>query len=222
MKRTNSQFRFAIGLDLSEDVLRVIAYHEGYGQRIHNLYATTAGDPGTLKTLLNNMAAELQYTLTSPSQDLSILQRAVTQLLLVQVGDIKLHNTVQHVEDLARNLRVVLAYAMSSGDRKVVMFIQGQADSEKARLDCLVRERKLSILKGLSQGSGVSGVSGESAEGCGEGGAGVDGGKEGKKDGEKGRGFWRGVGRRIKKSFRAVGVVLGSHVDRRDVIHGLH
>ncbi|KAK0104840.1 hypothetical protein ONS95_005107 [Cadophora gregata] len=184
MNRTNSQFGFAMGLDLSSDVLRAIAYHEGYGQRIHNLYATAAGNSAHLKTLLNNMAAELQYNLTNPGLDISILQRAVTQLLLVQVGDIKLHNTVQHVEDLVRNLRVILAHPMSSGDRKVVMFIQGQADSEKARLDNLVRERKLSILAGLSQSSGVTEEE-----------------KESEKDGEKGRGFWKSVGRRIKKSF---------------------
>jgi len=79
---------------------------------------------------------------------------------------------------------------MSSGDRKVVVFIQGQADSEKARLDHLVRERKMSILKGSEKGSGEGGW----------------GGQDGEKEGEKGEGFWKGwfwkgLGRRIKKSF---------------------
>lgn len=32
--RTNSQFGFAKDLDLSADVQRTIAYHEGYGQRV--------------------------------------------------------------------------------------------------------------------------------------------------------------------------------------------
>ena len=65
---------------------------------------------------------------------------------------------------------------MSSGDRKVVVFIQGQADSEKARLDHLVRERKMSILKGSEKGSGEGGW----------------GGQDGEKEGEKGEGFWKG------------------------------
>lgn len=76
---------------------------------------------------------------------------------------------------------------MSSGDRKVVVFIQGQAYSEKARLNHLVRERKMSILKGLENGKG----SGEGDLG------GRDSGREGGKE----EGFWKGLGRRIKKSF---------------------
>ncbi|KAH9216839.1 hypothetical protein DL95DRAFT_387348 [Leptodontidium sp. 2 PMI_412] len=187
MNRTNSQFGFAMGLDLSADVMKVIAYHEGYGRRIGGLYAVTAGDEGNLKTLLNDMAEELQYNLTNPGLELSTLQRAVTKLLLVQVGDVKLHNTVAVVDDLVRSLRIFVAHPMSGGDRKVVAFIQGQADSEKARLDHLVRERKLSILAGLKD---------PAAEMAGASGSGGAGGQE-----EKGKGFWRGVGRRIKNSF---------------------
>ncbi|KAH7329910.1 hypothetical protein BKA65DRAFT_480088 [Rhexocercosporidium sp. MPI-PUGE-AT-0058] len=198
MNRTNSQFGFAMGLDLSADVLKVIAYHEGYGQRIGGLYAAAAGDEGNLKILLDDMAAELQYNLTNPDLELSILQRAVTQLLLVQVGDVKLHNTVAVVDDLVRSLRIILAHPMSGGDRKVVSFIQGQVDSEKARLDHFVRERKLSILGGLKNLGGEMPVVGG---GGGGGGAGSSGQAGAGGQGEKNRGFWKGVGRRIKKSL---------------------
>ncbi|KAG4443438.1 hypothetical protein IFR05_001117 [Cadophora sp. M221] len=188
MNRTNSQFGFAMSLDLSADVMKVIAYHEGYGRRICNIYAVTAGYEENLKGLLNDMAVELEYNLTNPGLELSTLQRAVTKLLLVQVGDVKLHNTVAVVDDLVRSLRVFVAHPMSAGDRKVVAFIQGQADSEKARLDHIVRERKLSILSGLKDPA--TEIASASGSGGGAGG-----------QGEKGKGFWKGVGRRIKDSF---------------------
>lgn len=137
------------------------------------------------------MAAELLENLSDPGLELTILQHSVTQLPLVQVGDIKLHNTVAHVDELVRNLRVLVAHPMSPGDRKVIAFIQGQADTEKARLDHLVSEKKKSILAGWNA--------------CGAGGSGGDGAGSGGQEGAGGagekKGFWKGAGRKIKKSF---------------------
>ncbi len=156
--------------------------------------AASTGSPALKKTLLDQITTELVDNLGNDNLDLNLLQRAMTELLISQIGDVKDHATVAHLDSCLENIKIAFLLPMAKGDSEVLTFIQAQALNEKFRLEHVVKQRKASILSNVgvkvsieTRGEGSRPVSKDVVE-------------EKEECGKKGKdGFWRRLSGKFKK-----------------------
>lgn len=172
-------------------------YSPSLSDQILQIATASAGSPALKKTRLDQITTELVDNLGNEDLGLNILQRAMTELLIAQIGDVKDHATVGHLDSCLHNIKIAFLHPIAKGDSEVLTFIQAQALNEKFRLEHVVKQRKASILSNV----GMQVPTGGKGKGEGSRPMSKDGKeeKEEKDRKEKKDGFWKRVGGKVKK-----------------------